>query len=63
VREDFGADVAAQVRPQADLFLTGLDGVFEMVDGHVHGLFPRVVMARLHQTGHANGPSVFSCCS
>jgi hypothetical protein len=27
------------VRPQADLFLTGLDGVFEMVDGHVHGVF------------------------
>jgi hypothetical protein len=40
VRQDFGADVAAQVRPQANLLLTGLDGVFEVVDGHVHGVFP-----------------------
>jgi hypothetical protein len=39
VREDFGADVAAQVRPQANLLLARLDRVFEMVDGHVHGVF------------------------
>jgi aryl carrier-like protein len=38
MRQDLGADVAAQVRPQANLLLTGLDGVFEMVDGHVHGV-------------------------
>jgi hypothetical protein len=40
MRQDFDADVAAQVRPQANLLLTRLDGVFEMVDGHVHGVFP-----------------------
>jgi hypothetical protein len=36
--QDFGADVAAQVRPQADLFLTRLQRVLEVVDGHVHGV-------------------------
>jgi hypothetical protein len=40
VRQDFNADVAAQVRPQADLLLAGLDRVFEMVDRHVHGVIP-----------------------
>jgi hypothetical protein len=40
MRQNFGADVAAQVRPQANLFLAGLDRVFEMVDRHVHGVIP-----------------------
>ena len=35
---NFDADGAAQVRPQADLFLAAQDGVLETVDGEVHGV-------------------------
>jgi len=38
VGQDFDADRAAQVRPQADLFLATQDGVLETVDGEVHGV-------------------------